>query len=163
MEKTCEFLRSRVDHVAGTWRSLSEQQHWLVNGERYSTALATRMVVALVEAAVCNQKSVDAHLAKVRVAAEYAAYCRDTGVDIGTVTGKFLLLREAFWQVLNGTDELDRERRLRAIVWIDVAFSLLTRASMIGYHKGDFEARGLWPAVVDSMATESPLLGERGR
>ena len=129
-----------------------------MDGETYSTTMGPQLVVALVEAAVCQQRSFDAHRAKVRVAAEYAAYCRETDVALSVVTGKFALLREAFWRVLRGSAELDERRRLRAVVWIDVAFSLLIRASMLGSYKAELEERRLWSALADDLAFESPRL-----
>ena len=158
MERTCVYLRESVGRVSDEWGCLTSSVPWLLEADRYQTEHAPRFVLAMVEAAICQPRSESAHRAKVQVAAEYGAYCAETGLELSVPTAKFALLREAFWRVLKQGAELSERERLTAILWIDAAYSLLTRASMVGYHKAEFAARGQWPGVLDEIARTSPLL-----
>jgi hypothetical protein len=54
---------------------------------------------------------------------------------------------------------MDGDGAIDAILRVDSLISLASLSSLRGYHRRTFAMRGQWPAVLDQLASEWPLLG----
>ena len=95
------------------------------------------------------------HLAYTRCAAEIGRRRRDDGVPREALFGDFHLLRQAAWETLR--DRLPGPTATDAILRIDVAISVCTRAALLGYHQRELGPLERWEGLVVEAAHASPL------
>lgn len=55
------------------------------------------------------------------------------------------------------------ESALDALIRVDAAITMATRASLLGYHRSNLEEQGTWSDALDRLIEDSPLLIERDR
>ena len=71
---------------------------------------------------------------------------------------EYHLLRRSLWDFLR--ERLDPATAVSIITRADGAITLATQAGLRGFHCRTFEARGDWPAALDRLLVEWPLVGE---
>lgn len=109
----------------------------------------------LLNAALCNPEVVAVHRELVTAALRHGQDRQEAGVTPDVIFQEYGALHDAIWhhlqQALNGTERID------AILKVDMAISLATRASLSGYHRAKLEETGSWAGIVDYLVGEGML------
>jgi len=161
MKDVCDYLKSRVGDILVEWSALAVERPWHELPEEHRLNSLPQVITGLLDASVCDPDSRDLHLAKVHAAADHGAERRSQAFAQELVLTEYYLMREAIWRVLNGNKDL--ANRTGAIMLIDAALNLATRASLAGYHRKEYEQAGSWPEVLHDLVDQSPLLETQKR
>jgi hypothetical protein len=156
MRDVCDYLTERVPEILVEWNALAVERPWHDLPETHRLDSLPAVVTGLIEAAVCEPDDRRAHRAKVYAAAEHGRQRRDQAFDDELILTEFYLMREAIWRVL--CRQRNMAARSEAIMLIDSAMNLATRASLAGYHQAEYEARSRWPQALEELVDQSPLL-----
>lgn len=78
----------------------------------------------------------------------------EQGLPDALLFQELYLARESLWTYIKEHDPDYGGLRSEAILRIDMALSLAAKASLRGYHRPAFEARGEWPQVIDQLLEE---------
>jgi hypothetical protein len=157
MTSICSDLRGQVSHVVALWDQAIEREPWILPREHARADFIPDLVTALADTVVCAPPTRDSVLALAATAARHAEARASAGADHNRVLLEYYHLRNALWtyfqeRARSGTAELD------AILYVDVALSMATRAALLGYYRPEFEARGRWEGALERLVDETPLL-----
>ncbi|MFL5577325.1 MAG: hypothetical protein ACJ79S_15310 [Gemmatimonadaceae bacterium] len=121
------------------------------------------VVRAILDAALGPRGDLVAAEAMTTAAAQHGRQRRRQGFAHELLFTEYYLLREVLWRTLkrvaHAADGLD-DRSLHAILHLDGAICVATRASITGYHQDELEAMGRWPASLHDIR-ESALVSRQ--
>ncbi|HEX6965912.1 MAG TPA: hypothetical protein VF166_08930 [Gemmatimonadaceae bacterium] len=109
-------------------------------------------VTGLLNAALCKRPMSAAYRELVLAALQHGQDRRSAGISPDVVFREYGNLHDAIWHHLRNV--LSTAHRLDAILKIDMAISLATRASLSGYHRAKLEETGSWAGIVDHLVDE---------
>ena len=144
------------------WERAVAAEPWILPRQLATPDFVPDLVAAIAKATVCLPPTRASVLALAQAAAGHAAGRAAEGADHARVVIEYYFLRNAIWAYF-GERERDAAEDLQAIVYVDVAVSVATRAALLGYHQREFEARGEWPEALDRLVDEVPLLWDSAR
>ncbi|MGH7662791.1 MAG: hypothetical protein ACRENI_00610 [Gemmatimonadaceae bacterium] len=154
----CGDLRTHVEEILEDWQEATQEEPWLSLPREHRIDHLPAVVRGLIDVALCGPSSEAAHRAMVEASAKRGSDRRDQGTQQELVFTEHYLLRKAMQRYLERV--AGPERASDALIRIDMAISLATRASLQGYHRRELERMDRWPAVLDLIVSESPLLAE---
>lgn len=157
MTALCEDLKANTERIVKLWEHGVEQEPWILPRQLARPDFVPELVASIAEATLCLPPSRPSLIALATTAARHARGRAAEGTDHTRVVLEYYFLRGAIWAYF-------RERRdaadadLRAILFVDVAISIATRAALMGYYRREFDARGTWPGILERLVDETPLL-----
>lgn len=149
----CGTLSQRVPEIMVEWSALTTEEPWfsLPPDERVDSL--PRVVLAMVRASLCSPSDSATLREHVWAAAEHGATRREQAFPQELVFTEYYLLREAIWRYLQKVAPVSEATS--AILRLDHAITLATRASIQGYHRRELTRMGRWPAAIDAIAAEA--------
>jgi hypothetical protein len=159
MRQVCDYLIANVGEILVEWSALAVERPWHDLPDTHRLDSLPEVITGLIEASVCAPDDRSLHRKKVDAAAEHGYQRLLQGFEQELVLTEYYLMREAIWRVLKREGSL--ADRTEAILRIDSALNLATRASLAGYHRKEYEAAGLWPKAIEDLVDQSPLLERR--
>ena len=151
----CEDLKAHVPEIVREWEAITHEEPWTSLPKAHRIDELPAVAIGLFESALCEPADVEAHRQKVLAAVKHGEQRREHGLPDAVLLTEFYLLREAIWRYLKRTREPTVADH--AILRIDSAIMLATRAALIGYHRSEYESRERWPHAVDRLVAEAPL------
>lgn len=144
-----------IPEILTNWQTLTEREPWrrLPSGDHVQQLGA--LLQPLLRAADGESDDRSCHEAYARLASEIGRRRRAQAVPREALFGDFHLLRQAVWVTLR--ERLPAEAASAAIMRIDVAISVCTRAALLGYHHTELGPEARWQALVAQVTRESPL------
>jgi len=161
MRDVCDYLTDQVGEILVEWSALTVERPWHDLPDTHRLNSLPEVITGLIEASVCDLDDRAIHLKKVEAAARHGSVRRSQGFAQELVLTEYYLMREAIWRVLKRNQDLTK--RTDAIMMIDSALNLATRASLAGYHREEYQKAGSWPTVLTELVDQSPLLESRAR
>ena len=155
MRPVCDNLKSHVPDIMREWEAITHEEPWLSLPKTYRVDKLPDVAIGLFEASLCDPADPAAHRDKVEAALEHGARRRAHDFPDAVLLTEYYLLREAIWRYVART--FPAQVANDAILRIDSAIMLATRATLIGYHREEYEERGSWSSVVDRLVEEAPL------
>lgn len=159
MRQLCEHIKANVDTIISLWNLTAAEEPWTLLPEHDRLNYLPRVLVQLAESVLCAEPDVESVRALVEAGLTHGEHRAMLGLPDQVIFAEYDLLRRALWRFLS-PEEPPTERAGRAILRIDAAISLATRASIVGLHRRQIEARGDWPGIVDRLVRESSLAWE---
>lgn len=162
--KIAESIAGNVPAVLERFDSVTEQDPWThlpgdyrVNYLGEVIAMASRLALSAPDdAELCREL--------LRGAAHHGHTRLEHGLSDSIIFREVYLVRESIWGYIQENYPDEGETAAEAIIRIDAALSLASKASLRGYYRAAFEARGTWPQVIEQMTSEwnvPPALPER--
>lgn len=153
IREICEGLRARLPAIVDDLKGLAHEEPWLgLPPEDHLHALP-ELILGLVEAAICEPRDLQARRQCVHAAAEHGVVRRAQRMEQDVVFVEYHLLRRVLWRHI-ATPSRDPKHVTLAILRIDAAISVATRASLLGYHRAELEERGEWPRRIAALVDE---------
>lgn len=156
LSPVCEDLKAHVPEIVTEWEAITHEEPWTSLPKAHRIDELPAVAIGLFEAALCIPADPEAHRQKVLAAVSHGEQRRAHGLPDAVLLTEFYLLREAIWRYLKRTKEAMTADV--AILRIDNAIMLATRAALVGYHRCEYEKRERWPLAVDRLIAEAPLL-----
>ena len=155
MRSICEDIKANLDAVVGQWERLVLEEPWFSLPKDHRVDNLPRVVLSLVEAALCSPDDASAHRQKVLEAAEHGSHRREQGIPESLLFTEFHLLRQALWYYLI-EQHGPSDRVVQAIMRIDAGITTVTNASMWGYYRTEVEAMGKWEESIERLVSSGP-------
>jgi len=138
------LLLGQVGEIMADWDLNTQELPWaaIEQSERQNNlaSVITRVIDCAMSDAT-RASRVDALLA---AACSHGESRRAQGLDVPTLFREYDLLRSATWGHLSMM--VGSPTSFSAIFVIDGLLSIATRATVLGYHRAEMEANGLWAA-----------------
>lgn len=140
--KLYPLLLAEMDEIMADWDRNTDSLPWsaLQAGERQNdlAGVITRVIDCAMSAAP-REERVNAMIA---AACRHGEYRRRQGVDVHSIFAEYDAVRAATWRhlktLVSGPISYD------AIFVIDGLLSVATRGTILGFHRKEMEANGLW-------------------
>ena len=152
----CDDLKAHLPEIVREWEEITHEEPWTSLPKAHRLDELPAVTIGLFDAALCEPTEPDAHRQKVLAAVLHGEQRREHGLPDAVLLTEFYLLREAIWRYLKRTK--DAVLADAAILRIDNAIMLATRAALVGFHRAEYETRQRWPLAVDRLIAEAPLL-----
>jgi hypothetical protein len=159
MRQVCDYLIARSGEILVEWNALAVERPWHELPDTHRLDSLPEVITGLIEAAICSPGDRELHRQHVGAAAIHGEERRSQGFDQELLLTEYYLMREAIWRILRRHGS--HARRTEAILRIDAALNLATRASLAGYHRSEYQNAGKWPQALDELVDQSPLLTDR--
>ena len=153
----CEELRGRCTSIVDLWNTAVELEPWILSGEHARADFVPELVECIAEATLCDPPSRRSIFVLAETAARHATARAEAGADHARVVLEYYLLRNAIWAFFRERSEREAPGAA-AILHVDLAISIATRAALIGYYRLQFEAQGQWPGALHRLVDEIPLV-----
>lgn len=150
-------IKANVAEIVQEWEILVREQPWFALPAEHRTTGLPEVIIALVEASLCEPSDVESHRRIVQAAAQHGWNRRTQSIPEGLLLTEYHLLRQALWRYLTRKFG-PSHRTVEAITRMDTAITVATNASLWGYYREEIEALGKWDASVETLALSSPLL-----
>jgi hypothetical protein len=146
-------IKAHVDEILQTWTQIAVAEPWMSLPSHHRLDALPTVTVALADAALTpGHGRADRYRQFVRAAADHGATRRQQGFDRELLFTEQYLLREAIWQFL-ARDHPDDAAD--AVLRLDAAVTVGTRASLVGFHRVEFTEKGRWPAILEEVVRQS--------
>lgn len=155
MRPVCDTLKANVPEIMREWEGITHEEPWTSLPKTYRVDALPDVAIGLFEASLCDPADPAAQRMKVEAALEHGARRRVHDFPDAVLLTEYYLLREAIWRYMVRT--FDDQVANDAILRIDSAIMLATRATLIGYHRAEYESQGRWDNVVDRLVEDAPL------
>lgn len=147
----CELLKTRTGEILAEWEQLCCAAPWDALPENHRLDALPGVLAAAIEAA-SKTNARNCRTAVVHAAIKHGQDRRSQGFELQVLFTEFYFLREAIWRTLRKM--ADASLAYEAVLPIDHALSVATRATVAGYHRQEFEQQGRWAEKVDALADE---------
>ncbi len=140
------------------WETITNEEPWFTLPADQKTDSLPKVLATLVAVALCRQNDASAVRDHVLAAAEHGRSRREQGFGQDLLLTEYYLLREAIWRFVRTTAG-PSAHATQAILYVDNAISVATRASLQGYHQPELAAMGRWPEALETVARDSGVAG----
>ncbi|MGI8509386.1 MAG: hypothetical protein ACR2MQ_08680 [Gemmatimonadaceae bacterium] len=147
----CEVLKTRTSDILGEWEQLCSAAPWDALPESHRLDALPGVLAAAIEAA-SKTDARNCRTAVVDAAIKHGQDRRAQGFELQVLFTEFYFLREAIWRTLRKI--ADAANAYEAVLPIDHALSVATRATVAGFHRREFEEQGRWAEKVEALAEE---------
>jgi hypothetical protein len=153
-------IKAHVGEILKTWTEITATEPWMALPVTHRLDALPIVTAALVDAALTPGRGrVDRYRRFVYAAAEHGETRRKQGFDRELLFTEHYLLREAIWQFLTRTHP---DHATDAVLHLDAAVTVGTRASLVGFHREEFTEKGRWPAILEEVVQQSHPESARG-
>lgn len=146
-------LRDALPRILADWLELPREEPWLAMPAEHRVDSFPEVTGALLDAALGPRGDAAAAEALTVAAAKHGRHRRDQGFAQELLFAEYYLLREALWRTIQSVPPAHAvdDASLTAMLHLDGAISVATRASITGYHRDELEAMGKWPAALQNI------------
>jgi hypothetical protein len=159
MRALCDDLKAHTPQLVQHWEQAIELEPWILPRQHARPDFVPDIIGAIADCILCSPPSRRSVLGLAEVAARHATSRAAGGVDHSRVVLEYYVLRNAMWTYFREGDGAGNE--LQAILFVDVAISIATRAALLGYYRRELEAEGRWLGALDRLVDEAPLMWTR--
>lgn len=160
MQEICEDLKRHTPQLLKLWEVALEREPWILPRLHARSDFVPEVIAAIADTTLCAPPARESVLALATVAARHASARALLGVDHSRVVLEYYILRNAVWSYFHEGDN-GEPAELQAILFVDVAISIATRAALLGYYRRELEAEGRWEGALDRLVDETPLMWAR--
>jgi hypothetical protein len=136
------LLLAEIDEIMADWDRNTDELPWsgLEKGERQNN-LAT-VITRVIDCAMSSAARRERVDSLIDAACSHGEFRRRQGVGVESLFLEYDKIRSATWRQLR--DLTDASTSFSAIFLIDGLLSIATRGTVLGYHRQEMEANGLW-------------------
>jgi hypothetical protein len=140
MRLPCDEVKAHLPEILVEWHAITSENPWLSMPADARVDHLPDLINALNDAALCLPSDSTARLRLFTAAAAHGKDRRIHDFPDKLLLTEYYLLREAVWRYIRRVAPPDEAGF--AIMLIDSAITLASRASLYGYHESELEALG---------------------
>jgi hypothetical protein len=140
MSLSCEELKAHLAEVLVEWHELTGEQPWLSMPSDVRIDHLPDLIRELSDAALRTPADLTARLNALSAAVAHGEGRRLHGFSDGLLFTEYYLLRQAMWRYIR--ENWPPEEAGPAIMRIDTAITLASRAALYGYHAHELRELG---------------------
>ena len=175
MKALCDVMKVGTAEVIELWEQASHQQPWLLLPEHDRVDHIPEVLQYVADAVLCEQPTRAGLLKLAEVAAKHGEDRVTQGMPDILVLNEYHLLRDAIWaffrRLAHTRLELGEQAAgagaprpgtaAEAILRVDTALTVATRASLLGYHRAHLERNGRWEGAMERLVDDGAFLFDR--
>jgi len=150
-----EGIAGSAREILGHLDEVTEEDPWIHLPRDYSINHLADVVEPMTTLALTRSGDRELCRRMLHIAAAHGEKRLEQGYPDSLIFQEFPMLRQSIWRYIRRFhDDNTGAHAFEAMVRIDAALALATKASLRGFHRPTFEARGRWPDTIDELATE---------
>ena len=142
--------------MVAEWREVGEDEVWLALPQNMDFDHLPDVLRALARATFVSRVDRDLARKVTDESAKHGSDRQEQGFQESYLYTEYTLLRRSTWELFQ--EHLAAGEAYEAIVRADALISLSTLACLRGFHRSTFVERGDWPATLDRLVDEWPLI-----
>jgi hypothetical protein len=155
MPNLLQRLADRADLVVEAWDRLSDTEPWRGLPPAHRIDALPKLVRGLVSMALAEVGAEERARAGLGPAFEHGEQRRRLGFPDDVLFREYQILRDALWKVVQANAR--QEEAHQAILCLDAAITVATRASLLGYHRPEIDASGRWEEMARQIERDGAL------
>jgi hypothetical protein len=155
LKPVAESIKAHLPEILDEWQSAAACDPWLALPRESRVNDLEHVARGLVDVALGEQVDADIRLKEVHVAAAHGEHRLAMGLPDNIIFTEYRMLRQVLWNFV--TSHFPPSTAQQATFRIDACTTLVTLASLRGYHRAEFEHRGQWPAALEQLADKWPM------
>lgn len=142
--------------IVAEWREIGKDEVWLALPEAMDFDHLPDVLRALARATFSPRVDRDLARKLTEESAKHGSDRQEQGFQESYLYAEYTLLRRSTWELFQ--EHLPAAEAHAAIVRADALISLSTLACLRGFHRPTYVQRGDWPATLDRLVDEWPLI-----
>lgn len=140
--KLYPLLLAEIDEIMAEWDRSTDELPWtkLEEAERQNNLAS--VITRVIDCAMSSESRETRVNAMIEAACSHGEFRRNQGFDVGTLLLEYDRLRSATWTHMK--DLVPAPVSFDAIFVIDGLFTIASRATVLGFHREEMLANGLW-------------------
>lgn len=159
-DEICRDLQANTGGVVRRWEDRVRDEPWSSLPKEWRVDHLPAVIEGLAATALRMPADPEAVRGRIEEIARHGSERSRQGLEEAHVLREYHYLRLAIADYL-----FERwgpeEPVLDALIRVDAAITMATRASLLGYHRSHLEGRGTWSDALDRLLDDSPLRIER--
>lgn len=151
-----ERMEAATAEIVSLWQQAADEEPWILLPDHDRIDFLPAVIERVAAAALGPVSDRTCLRSLIAAGAKHGDDRRRQGITDTVLLGETHLLRRAIWSWIRG-QELEPAEETTAIMRLDVMMSLAMRASLLGYHREQLDARGKWPAALERLVDEAPI------
>lgn len=148
-----ESITSNVPEILRQFDSLTGEEPWIMLPREYRTDELGQVLARAADLSLESPGDPEACLRMLRSAAQHGEQRLKQGFSELLLFQEHHLLWQSTWNYVQHRFSGTRIA-MNAVMRIDTALALASKASLRGYHRPMYEELGRWPEIVDKLASE---------
>ena len=140
--KLYPLLLAEMDDIMADWNRTTDELPWSALEKKERQNDLAGVITRVIDCAMSSAPREDRVNALIDAACSHGEYRRRQGVDVPSVFSEYDKIRAATWQKLR--ELVQAPTSYDAIFVIDGLLSVATRGTILGFHRSEMEANGLW-------------------
>lgn len=147
--KLYPLLLAEIDEIMADWDRNTDALPWsaLERGERQNDL--SSVVTRVIDCAMSGAPREERVNALITAACRHGAYRRKQQVDVPSIFKEYDVVRAATWRQLKSL--VDAPTSYDAIFVIDGLLSVASRGTILGFHKDEMQANGLFDKHMEEL------------
>lgn len=143
------LLLAEMDEIMAEWNRNTDQLPWsaLEQADRQNNLAG--VITRVIDCAMSSASRDERVSALIATAIGHGEARRKQGVDVPSIFREYFVIRTATWRQLKTL--VNPPTSYDAIFVIDGLLSIASRGTVLGYHRKEMEANGLWHAHKDEL------------
>jgi hypothetical protein len=138
------LLLGEMDEIMAEWDRNTDELPWSALEEADRQNNLAGVITRVIDCAMSDASREDRVSALVEAALGHGESRRRQGVDVQSMFTEYFVIRTATWRQLKSL--VGPPVSYNAIFVIDGLLSIASRGTVLGYHKAEMQANGLWEA-----------------
>ena len=145
--------------IVAAWRRIATDEVWLSLPPSMTFDDLPNVLRAITDAALAPNFGEHDCRRIIHFSALHGEHRNQEGFLESFIHTEYYLTRSSLWDFLR--DKLDDADAVRAITRADAAITLATQAALRGFHSQTFRQRGDWPAALDRLLHDAPIISRQ--
>ena len=143
-KKLYPLLLAEMDEIMAEWDRNTDELPWsaLEAADRQNNLAG--VITRVIDCAMSEASRESRVEAMINAACSHGESRREQGVDVESLFTEYFVVRTATWKQLRNL--VEPPTSYNAIFVIDGLLSVASRGTVLGYHRKEMEANGLWDA-----------------
>jgi hypothetical protein len=150
----CERVGGDVPGVLRRFEATTRQEPWIHLPEGYRSEHLGEVIALACQLALQRPQDEEVCRQLLHTAARHGESRLHQGLPDSLLFQELYLARESLWVYLREQYGRGSQLVAEAVLRVDTALSLASKAAIRGYHRPAFEARGQWPSTIDLLVGE---------
>jgi hypothetical protein len=138
------LLLAELDEIMAEWNRNTDALPWTALEQADRKKNLAGVITRVIDCAMSDAPRAERTAALVDAAIAHGESRRKQGVDVPSIFREYFVVRTATWRQLKTL--VNPPMSFDAIFVIDGLLSIASRGSVLGYHRKEMEANGLWEA-----------------
>lgn len=153
-QKIAREVKENAPQILALFDEVTQEEPWIHLPQGYKTETLAGIIRHVVDLSLLDPGNPERCRTLLYTGAHHGRTRQTQAFSDTFLLQEMYLLRQSIWAFVRRCDAAHTPLTFEAILRIDMALSLTTKAALRGYHHDHFESRGQWPGTLEDLTSD---------